>query len=223
MINCGVDCQIRQGVICSRFVDVVERWSKRIAERVAPAEADFAQDVGAAYAAGGQARKGLLSRPSVRPGAFGLATCAGDLPLILRALADAGNALLSLLRSPYLNNALAAGSLVVALRSAPGREREPTSGRPATKPGTEPKAPSAPPTSERQAVEQAFASLRDRLMAAGFTQERARQLACELLQELLDDTAEAALFIDALSAVPDGRMRLKASKKKEARKNSRHW
>jgi hypothetical protein len=91
-------------------VDVVQRWSERIAQRVAPEEADFAADVGVAYAAGGQARKDLLPRPGVQPGAFGPGAYAADLPLILRGLADAANMLLAFLRSPYLSNTLAAAS-----------------------------------------------------------------------------------------------------------------
>jgi hypothetical protein len=35
------------------LMDVVQRWSERIAQRAAPDEADFAAEVGAAYAAGG--------------------------------------------------------------------------------------------------------------------------------------------------------------------------
>ena len=171
----------------------------RIAQRVAPEEADFAAEVGAAYAAGGQARKDLLPRPGVQPGAFGPGALAADLPLILGGLADSARVLLALLGSPYLSNALAAGTLLVAFRSDHHREQ-------ATGAGTraEPEPQSAPPASERQALELAFESLRDRLESAGFDQARADHLARELLEELLTDVAEAALFVDALSAVPDG-------------------
>lgn len=181
------------------LVDVVERWSERIAQRVAPEEADFAAEVGVAYAAGGQARKDLLPRPSVQPGAFGPGAHAADLPLILRGLADAASMLLALLRSPYLANALAVGSLLVAFRADHHHEQATEADRPAARVA----AGSKPPASERQALELAFESLRDRLASAGFDQARASRLACELLEELLTDTAEAALFVDALAAVPD--------------------
>ena len=173
-----------------------------------------------AYAAGGQARKDLLPRPNVQPGAFGPGTYAVDLPLILRALADAGNALLSLLRGPYLSNALAAGSLLVALRADHGQGQASEAGRPAARTATESEPPPLP-VSERQAVELAFESLRDRLASAGFTQERADRLAYELLKELLTDAADAALFVDALSAVPDGGTRLKSSAKTKGRQPRR--
>ena len=180
-------------------MDVVERWSVRIAERVAPEEADFAAEVGVAYAAGGQARKDLLPRSSTQPGAFGPGANAADLPLILQGLADAASALLAFLRSPYLGNALAAAGLLAGFRANRHHEQV---------------APQATPLSERQALEAAFESLRDRLASAGFNKARADDLACELLEELLTDTAEAAQFVDALGAVPGsgvGRLRQPAA------------
>jgi hypothetical protein len=189
---------------------VVQRWSERIAERVAPEEADFAAEVGVAYAAGGQARKDLLPRPGVQPGAFGPGSCAADLPLILRGLADSASMLLALLRSPYLSNALASGSLLVTFRADHRHEQAAEAGRAASRRATEPE-PQPPPVSERQALESAFESLRDRLASAGFGQARAGQVACELLEELLTDTMEAALFVDALAAVPDSGVRTRRS------------
>jgi hypothetical protein len=168
-------------------VDVVERWSERIAQRVAPDEADFAAEVGVAYAAGGQARKDLLPRSSTQPGAFGPGANAADLPLILQGLADTASALLAFLRSPFLSNALAAAGLLVAFRADHHHGQV---------------APQATPLGERQALEAAFESLRDRLASAGFSKARADDLAYELLEELLTDTAEAAQFVDALAAVP---------------------
>jgi hypothetical protein len=185
------------------LVDVVQRWSERIAQRAAPDEVDFAAEVGAAYAAGGQARTDLLPRPSVQPGAFGPGAYAADLPLILRGLADAASMLLAFLRSPYLSNALAAGSLLVAFRSGHRHGQATEAGPPASRMAAGTESPQAPPANERQALELAFASLRDRLAGAGFDQARATKLAYELLDELLMDTAEGAQFVAALAAVPD--------------------
>lgn len=185
-------------------MDVVQRWSERIARRAAPEEVDFAAEVGVAYAAGGQARKDLLPRASVQPGAFGPGAYAADLPLILRGLADAASMLVAFLRSPYLSNALAAGSLLVAFRSGHRHGQAAEAGRAASRPAAGAEPPPAPPANERQALESAFASLRDRLAAAGFDQARATELAYELLDELLMDTAGAAEFVAALAAVPDG-------------------
>ena len=193
------------------LVDVVERWSVRIAQRVAPAEADFAAEVGAAYAAGGKARKELVPRPGVQPGAFGLGELGAYLPVVLRAVADAGSALLALLGSSFLGNGLAAGSLMVALRAARGGKDGP-GGHPATA-GTGP--PSVP---EGQVVVLAFESLRGRLKAAGFPPDQASALAFELLEELRADPADAAAFVRALSAVPDGTVPPEGTKGRHARR-----
>lgn len=181
-------------------MDVVERWSVRIAQRVAPAEADFAAEVGAAYAAGGKARQELWPRPSVQPGAFGAGTLGAYLPFVLRAVADAGDALLALLGSSFLGNGLAAGSLIVALRAARSAKEEP--GTPA---GAAENGP--PPAPEGQAVALAFESLRARLVSAGFRPDQASELAFVLLEELVTDPADATLFLQALTAVRGGTAR----------------
>ena len=183
-------------------MDIVESWSRRIAQRVTPSEVDFAAEVGLAYAAGGQARQNLLPRPGAQPGAFGPDNFAVELPLIFRAMADAGNTLLWLLRSPYLGNGLAAGGVLVALRAGRDGDRPAEPEQSAAQPALRPDPP-APPAGEKQAIELAFASLRDRLVAAGFPRQRADLLAYELLEELLTDAAQAALFLDALAAVPE--------------------
>lgn len=191
-------------------MDVVERWSVRIAQRVAPAEADFAAEVGAAYAAGGKAREELWPRPGVQPGAFGPGTLGAYLPVILRAVADAGNALLALLGSSFLGNGLAAGSLMVALRGARrGREG------PGTSPGAAETGP--PPVPEGQAVVLAFESLRDRLVSAGFRPDQASEIAFALLEELVTDPADAAQFVRALAAVPGGAARPVSSQRPKGR------
>lgn len=204
-------------------MEVIEQWCQLIAQRVVPNEADFAAEVGLAYAAGGQARENLLPRAGAQPGAFGPDNLSVELPLILRALADAGSALLGLLRSPYLSNGLAAGGIAVALRAGRADGQSPEPGEPAAEPQSGP-GPAPVPAGEMQAVELAFTSLRDRLTAAGFSRQRADELAYQLLEELLADTAQAALFLDALTAVPErgARKELPASRKAaRARKGRR--
>jgi hypothetical protein len=131
--------------------------------------------------------------------------------------------LLAFLRSPYLSNALAAGSLLVAFRAEHhhGQPAEPR--RPASRIAAGPEPPPAPPANERQALESAYESLRDRLASAGFDQARAGHLAYELLEDLLTDPAEAAQFVGALAAVPasGGRpQRSAATRPKRHRKGS---
>jgi hypothetical protein len=181
--------------------------------RVAPAEADFAAEVGAAYASGGKARQELWPRASVQPGAFGPGTLGAYLPVFLRAVADAGGALLALLGSSYLSNGLAIGSLMVALRA--GRSSR-TEGKPPGAAGTGP-----PPVPEGHAVVAAFEALRDRLVSAGFRPDQASQIALELLEELLTDPADATVFVRALSAVPGDTARSASSSERPKGRHSR--
>jgi hypothetical protein len=201
-------------------MDVAGEWAERIAGRFTLAEADFAAEVGIAYAAGGTRRKDLFPGYEVQPGAFGPGVLVASLPLILHALAQAGPVLRNLLGSGYLANTLAAASLVVALRQehGDGPPSDEQDGHPDAPPAAESPvqalspAAAAPPASERQALEQSFKTLRDRLAAAGFDQPRADEIAYGLLEELLSDAANAAMFIDALTAVPDeaGKRKTKA-------------
>jgi hypothetical protein len=186
-------------------MDVAGVWAERIARRFTPAEASFAAEVGMAYAAGGRRRAELLPGHSVQPGAFGPGGWA-ELPVILQALASVGPVLKAFVGSPQVANVLAAASLLTALRQGRPAESPQEPGQPAQVrlPAGPAGAAPAPAGNERRAVRQAFLALRERLKAAGFDQVRADELAYGLLEELLSDTASAAVFLDSLTAVPDG-------------------
>jgi hypothetical protein len=186
-------------------MDMVGEWTERIALRLTPQEASFAAEAGLAYAAGGRRRQDLLPRHEVQPGAFGPGGTT-ELPFLLQALEQTYHVLRDLLGSPSLGNAIAAGSLLIAVRDS-HKERHDTAN--ATPPPVESAAPSA---NERQGIEQAFDALSGRLRAAGFAPERANDLTYGLLVELLSDTVSAAAYLDALSAVPS-----------TARKQRRTW
>jgi len=185
-------------------MDVAGVWAERIARRFTPAEASFAAEVGMAYAAGGSRRAELLPDHSVQPGAFGPGGWA-ELPMILQALAGIGGVLKAFLGSPQVANALAAASLLTALRQgrppeSPQDPRQPAEVRSSAEPVDGAPAQAG---NERQAVEQAFLALRERLKATGFDHVRADELAYGLLEELLSDTASAAVFLDSLTVAPD--------------------
>ena len=110
-------------------MDVAGVWAERIARRFTPAEATFAAEVGIAYAAGGSGRAELLPGHSVQPGAFGPGGWA-ELPMILQALASIGPALKAFLGSPQMANALAAASLLTALRQGRAAESPQEPGQP---------------------------------------------------------------------------------------------
>ncbi len=179
-------------------MDIVERWSERIAQRVSPDEIDFAAAVGAAYAEGGRARENLFARKGVQPGAFGPGASAADLPAILHALAGARTAIMTLLRGPYVSDALIAGTLLTVAR----RDRGHGPAGPVSETATVAAPADQLPASELHAIEQALDQLSNRLQGAGFTEQRADQLAHALLAELMTEAPSAASFIDALTAAP---------------------
>jgi hypothetical protein len=191
-------------------MDIVGDWSDRIAQRFTPAEASFAAEVGIAYAAGGSRRKDLFPGYDAQPGAFGPGALVACLPMILRALAQAGPVLLNLLGSGYVANFLAATGLVFALRQDRDHRTLGEQGRlGGTSPADESPASAAvsaapsPPASIRRAMDQSLETLRARLTDVGFDQPRANELAYGLLEELLSDAAGGTQFIGALTAVPD--------------------
>jgi hypothetical protein len=129
-------------------MDVSGEWAERIARQFTPEEAGLAAEVGTAYAEGGSRRRELFPGDETQPGAFGPGGPIAELPMILRALAQAGPVLLSLLGSSYLGNATGVTSLLVALRQGhrdnPAREKG------------EQAIASPPPANERQALEQSL-------------------------------------------------------------------
>jgi hypothetical protein len=185
-------------------MDAAGEWTERIARRLTPGEVSFAAEIGLAYAAGGRRRRDLLPRYDVEPGAFGPGGAA-ELPLLLQSLEQAYHVLRDLLSSSFLGNALAAGSLLVAVRDSrqPGHHAETARSSAAEADPV--------PASEKQAIERAFDTLSGRLRAAGFSPERSTELTYGLLAELLSDTAGAAAYLDALSATPSaGKSRRRA-------------
>jgi hypothetical protein len=170
-------------------MDLVGGWALKIAKRVAPEESDFAAEVGQAYASGGKARAALFPRPGAEPGGWGLTALIGDLPVILRALADYAESLRYLLGTPQLANIVALVGLGVAMRRPKSGDREPDSGNDPDE---------RPEESERVALESTVRQLRDRLENDGMPRPRAELVAYELLDELLSDPAGAAEFLNAL-------------------------
>jgi hypothetical protein len=201
-------------------VDVVEQWSRRVAQRVTPEEADFAAEVGAAYAAGGKARRNLWPGYNTQPGAFGPGASAADLPMILHALAYSGQAILALLRGPYVADTVAASGLLAVVKLTRDQRRPERPGR-MDADGVADLPPPGPLT-ERQAVGHAFESLSGRLSEAGFAPERADQIAHDLIAELLTDTAGAAMFVECLTVVPPSGMPAAGSGRPGERRGSSH-
>ena len=94
-------------------MSLLQEWSLRLAEEVAPDETDMAGIWGQAYAQGGKARRQLLSEAGSSLGGFGAAQMAAVLPWALNALALAGPFVLAVL-SPTTGAAATASTLPTA-------------------------------------------------------------------------------------------------------------
>ncbi|GAA1897467.1 hypothetical protein [Actinomadura bangladeshensis] len=176
-------------------MDLVGGWALKIAKRVAPEEADFAAEVGQAFASGGRARAALFPRPGAEPGGWGPTALIGDLPVILRALADCAESLRYLLGTPQLANIVAIVSLGVAMRRPKSGDREPDA---------ENDSDERPGDPETVALHSAVEQLRGRLANDGMPRPRAELVAYELLDELLSDPAAASEFLRALKGESRG-------------------
>ncbi|WP_141578884.1 hypothetical protein [Actinomadura sp. WMMA1423] len=212
-------------------MDAVADWTTRIAERVAPDEADFAAEVGRAYASGGKSRAALFPRPGAEPGGFGPADLVGDLPVILRALADSAESLRHLLATKELGNVVAIVTLAVAARqSRSGARKQDGGGRTAGKgdggtgnggkvnrenPDIRPPDGAAKELAgggggsgtgsaapEAKALESAHRELADRLANDGILRPHAELIAYRLLLEFLSDPGGGEEFLRRLRGEP---------------------
>ncbi|WP_424529594.1 M48 family metalloprotease [Sphaerisporangium viridialbum] len=167
--------------------DIVAVWSRRVAERVTPAEAASAERVGAAYVAGGGRRRDLLrTAAGSEPGGFGGGLGPGELPIVLDGLRHLAGHLLGLASGHPLADLLALLVMRGITTGAPDDEQR-----------------------ERAAAEpeldRVIGAFGDRLRAQGVAPERARELTYDTLKLVFQhdrDTPEIEAFLRALAGSP---------------------
>jgi hypothetical protein len=174
-------------------VDIVAAWSTRIAERAAPDEVDLAPAMAAAFVRGGRDRRDLL-RPSATgdPGGFVAAFPLPDFPSILQALEAAARSVPAFLNSEVLGNLLGGAGLLMTIRSRPVVESSPPT------PVQPPAAPAPSASEPNQTIVRVVARLAAELVAAGIDASRATQVACDVLEALLEDPEGAAEFVERI-------------------------
>lgn len=144
-------------------------WPGRLAQRVAPDEADVAEELALAYAAGGDRRKQLF--PGDTTGAF--------LPHLWRALDTAYPMLRALLSDSVVANVVpAARGVFSRRRSDKGRAR-------LTGPAS-------------RWINTTIDMVRDALLPAGLPSAEAERIALDIVEEMMGDPASAADFLDRL-------------------------
>lgn len=159
-------------------MDIIGAWSRRLAERIVPHEADFAADVGQAYAAGGERRRNLFTsgRPS-EAGGFAPGAGIGELPVILDGL----RAITDVLASGLIGNALAVYALIQSRRAAP------SSG--------------SLGQDEEQLLDRALTALIERLKGHGYGEKKAEERAYQVLEVIFDPGNSPENIQELLSAL----------------------
>lgn len=159
-------------------------WPQRFAHRVAPDEIDIADDLAAAYAAGGAKRQQLFLRPRTDPGSFGIGVGL-LLPYLWQALDTAYPLLRAVLSDPVLANVLSIAGLVLSCRRHPGEAHPTEAVRPAG--------------AAADSLDAAIDHLRDRLAAAGLPVADAEQKAIDVVEVMLADPESATSFLGHLA------------------------
>lgn len=186
-------------------MEVVGAWSRRLAERLTPHEIDFAAEVGSAYAEGGERRRRLFDPgDGGETGGFAVGAGIGELPVILDALRAVADHLHTFLADGMIGNTLAVYALVQARRggetASPARTT--ATGGP-TSPG--PSSPARTSPDQGRLLDQAIATLTERLIAYGLSGERAEQQTFRLLETVFDPgntPEEIQVLLSALLATP---------------------
>ncbi|MEU5595169.1 hypothetical protein [Streptomyces sp. NPDC020298] len=191
--------------------ELLDDWAGRIASAAAPDEIDFAGHTARVYTRGGRGRRVLLRPAPSVPAGTGGALAAAVLPMLWDALAASYALLKAALGSSVLANAIAASTLLLALRerregspapnATPGPEHGPAPGPEAG--GPEPDADGA---AELAVLAGAVAEVSRCLQARGMRRPSADQAAAQAVAALhagRDAGAVAFLALLAGVRVPD--------------------
>lgn len=155
-------------------------WPERLAQLVAPDEADIASELAAVYAAGGAKRQELFLRPRTDPGSA--VTEGGPfLPYLWQALDETYPVLRAVLSDAVVASVVAiSGRVLSNRRTGQGLAQAAT--------------PAA------RWTDAAVNRLRDGLAPAGLSRADAEKKAVDVVEEMLTDPASAADFLDRLRA-----------------------
>lgn len=192
-------------------MSLLQEWSLRLADEVAPDETDMAGIWGQAYAQGGKARRQLLSEAGSNLGGFGATQMATVMPWALNALALAGPFVLAVL-SPATNTAATTEKLLDAVKNAVsvveiqvrtgGIKRTQKTQAASTASAISP--PSAASLAPEEPVYVPLFNAIDRvsgeLRTSGMDPAQADVLALRILKVLLTDPQGAQIFVEQLRA-----------------------
>jgi hypothetical protein len=166
--------------------DIVAVVAERIAQRVAPEEIDSAADLARAAVAGGRAWKRLqIQRGDATFGGFGHELVSDLLP-IFGGLKDAAADL-----APFMAVAASGMTVAVHLRTLIEKVRTPATQRPEVVSGG---------TRSEEGAAEAHRQLSGRLVAHGFKQPQAEQIAADVLAVLTERPEDGRAFLSSLAS-----------------------
>jgi hypothetical protein len=176
--------------------DVIEAWATRLAEAVAPDEADLAPDIAAAYVAGGRERAELFRASAATPGGFDPGAVLAVFPFVLSAIAASGALIQAFLASGAAD---IPGMVkdVVDLRDRYRRGPERAAAKSTTLAETVPENQHA-----YQALNRIFIAIEEELGKAGIDAQHRQLLSYRIVRGLLDDLGGTREFLDAVGASP---------------------
>ena len=194
-------------------MSLIDDWSVRIAQAVAPQETVLAPTWARAYIEGGKAREQLYTRSSSTVGAFGAGEVSAIMPVVFHVLSVVAPALIAILMSEktglLLDNVKKARELIQSTK----KPATPQQGKP-----QQPGQPQQPQQSQGSAEEpvpapaalppgDAYAPLRrlvevmsEQLRQAGMDDSSRKLITYEVLEVLLSEPQGGTRYVQKLSA-----------------------
>lgn len=164
-------------------------WATRLAEAVAPDEADLAPDIAAVFVAGGKGRAELFRTSAAVPGGFDAGAVLAIFPFVLSAVTAAGPAIQAFLGSGVTGVPGMVKDVMDLRDRYRHREAEPEK---------------AAPESQRayQALDRVFDVIEAELGKAGIEPDQRELLSYRIVRSVLDDLGGTREFLDAASNPP---------------------
>jgi hypothetical protein len=166
-------------------MELIEAWSVRIAQAVAPDEIDLAPEMARAFLSGGKDRAELFNTSeSGSLGGFGAGDVAVIFPIVLKWIVSAGGLLITFLSAPETGTLLTTVESLINIKDKLARQKKVA------------ELPQNPYGTLKQVQENFAAGLK----ATGLEQDQCEILTYRFMQTLLADPKSAQEYIQKIQA-----------------------
>lgn len=175
-------------------MSVIEAWSVRLAEEVAPDEVDLAPLMAEAFRAGGKAREELFHSSERALGGFAPGDVVSVMPPVYQSIFAAAPLLIAVLSSDAVKGCLDAiknALTVIELRMRAQKAASPSS-------ETTPK-PTMPPGDAYAPLRRIIETMRTELESSGLSDEQVDIVTFRALKALLEEPQGATQFVQELA------------------------